>query len=132
MTRFFTFSHLTHHLTPHKYWLRTTSLEFYYHFDQNQTFYTPLFCKFSFSNHSHKFLFFPLFLHHILKNQKFIFIPMPDDLTFLIAKTGCHQFRTYFSQNPYKYWKNDDYSSTPLLFYPKQTSNLLRSLGEAG
>ena len=105
MTRFFTFSHLTHHLTPHKYWLQTTSLKFYYHFDQNQTFYTPLFCKFLFLKHKHKLLFSPLFLYHILKTQKFIFVPMPDDLTFLIAKTWCHQFRTYFVQNPYKYWR---------------------------
>lgn len=48
MTRFFTFSHPIHHLNPHKYWLQTTPLKFYYHFDQNQTFCTPLFCKFSF------------------------------------------------------------------------------------
>lgn len=131
--RFFTFSHLTHHLIPHKYWLQTTSLKFYYHFDQNQTFCTPLFCKFLFSNHSHKLLFFPLFLYHILKTQKFIFVPMSDDLTFLIVKTGCHQFRTYFaSKTLINTEENDDYSSTLLLSYPKQTSNLLRSLGEAG
>ena len=98
--RFFTFSHLTHHLIPHKYWLQTTSLKFYYHFDQNQTFCTPLFCKFLFSNHSHKLLFSPLFLYRILKNKEFIFVPMPDDLTFLIVKTGCHQFRTDFASKP--------------------------------
>nr|DAT25743.1 MAG TPA: hypothetical protein [Caudoviricetes sp.] len=97
ITRFFTFLHLIHHLIPHKYWLRTTSLEFYYHFDQNQTFYTPLFCKFPFSKYCHKLLLSPLFLYHILKTQNFIFVPMPDDLTFLIAKTWCHQFRTYFA-----------------------------------
>ena len=36
------------------------------------------------------FLCDPTFSYRILKNQKFIFVPMPDDLTFLIAKTWCH------------------------------------------
>lgn len=112
MTRFFTFSHLTHHLIPHKYWLQTTSLKFYCHFDQNQIFYTPLFCKFPFSKHYHKLLFSPLFLHYILKTQKFIFVPMPDDLTFWLSKQGVTNFVPILHQNPYKYW-----IKRQLLFY---------------
>nr|DAX64214.1 MAG TPA: hypothetical protein [Caudoviricetes sp.] len=61
------------------------------------------FASFHFQKHNYKLLFYPTFSYRILRNQEFIFVPMPDDLTFLIAQTGCHQFCRQISRKSSNY-----------------------------